>query len=116
MKKLIKKFYYEGELISKEYPSIINEDHFNRLLKLMDDGEIIFGGESNFNKKIIDPTLLESVALDSPLMKEEIFGPLLPLIPIEGLAEANWGYYTVLLKSLRIAKKSFLRRLQVVPV
>ena len=44
MKKWIKTFYYEGNVISSEYPSIINERHFNRLLKLMEDGEIIFGG------------------------------------------------------------------------
>lgn len=63
-----------------QYGRIINERHFDRIMKLMSTGvTVIHGGQSDRNDKYIAPTLLDSVDVDADIMKEEIFGPLLPV-------------------------------------
>lgn len=86
--KSIGRFYNGHPLTHTDYPCIINKSHFNRLLGLMRDGEVVFGGEHNKETLKISPTLLYVNNLDSPLMRMEIFGPLLPIIPFETINEA----------------------------
>lgn len=88
MKVWIKKFYFEDNVISREYGKIINEKHFNRLLAMLDNGQVICGGKSHQDKLIIEPTLMVDVPLDSQVMTEEIFGPLLPILTINNIDEA----------------------------
>ena len=70
-------------LQAKSYPRIVNNNHFNRIKRLMapENGEIFVGGEMSEKDRFIAPTVFTKVDVNSPLMKEEIFGPLLPVIP-----------------------------------
>jgi aldehyde dehydrogenase (NAD+) len=70
-----------------EFPHIINAANMERLKKLMLSGNILFGGEVDDKSKFISPTLLDAVSVDSPLMQEEIFGPLLPVLTFSNITE-----------------------------
>jgi len=88
MQKYITQFYGVSICSNFDYPKIINEKHFNRLLNLMRSGNVVFGGEYNDKTYHIAPTIIEGVTWQSPIMQEEIFGPLLPVIEFENLSEA----------------------------
>ncbi|MGL4392176.1 MAG: aldehyde dehydrogenase [Fusobacteriaceae bacterium] len=85
--KVIKEFYGANPIENNQYSRIINEKHFNRLLSLMSDNNILYGGENDISKLKINPTLLDCVSEESEIMKEEIFGPLLPILEFEDLKE-----------------------------
>lgn len=70
------------------YGKIINERHFNRLTSLMDQSKVLYGGYKNKESLTISPTLIEAT-VDSPIMSDEIFGPLLPLITYKSLEEVK---------------------------
>ncbi|OLS01917.1 aldehyde dehydrogenase [Tissierella creatinophila] len=70
-----------------EFPKIINKKHFNRLNGLIETGEIIYGGKANAKTNQIGLTLMDNVGWDDPIMQEEIFGPILPIIVYEDLNE-----------------------------
>ncbi len=84
----IHKFFGENPQESESLGRIINELHFDRLAAYLKDGDVIEGGQTDREDKYIAPTLLENVDLDSPIMKEEIFGPILPIIEYGNLKEA----------------------------
>ena len=88
IKKYIINFLEKDALNNTDYPRIINEKHFKRLQKLIENEDVVLGG--NFNKDIlkIEPTIVDNVKLDSPIMREEIFGPILPIISFEKIEEA----------------------------
>ncbi|MEU0355525.1 aldehyde dehydrogenase family protein [Streptomyces cyaneofuscatus] len=71
-----------------EYGRIVNERHFDRLTGLLDSGRTVTGGAHDRDTKYIAPTVLADVAPDAPVMGEEIFGPILPLVTVNGLDEA----------------------------
>ncbi|MFE3035000.1 aldehyde dehydrogenase family protein [Streptomyces canus] len=73
---------------SGEYGRIINERHFDRLTGLLDSGRTVVGGTSDRTAKYIAPTVLADVDPESPVMREEIFGPILPIVTVPGLDEA----------------------------
>ncbi|MFF9687234.1 aldehyde dehydrogenase family protein [Streptomyces sp. NPDC014623] len=73
---------------SPEYGRIVNERHFDRLVGLLGSGRAVTGGDHDRDEKYIAPTVLADVAPDSPVMREEIFGPVLPVITVDGLDEA----------------------------
>ncbi|WP_121750635.1 aldehyde dehydrogenase family protein [Streptomyces sp. E2N166] len=73
---------------SAEYARIVNERHFDRLTGLLDSGRVVVGGGSDRAEKYIAPTVLADVAPDAPVMREEIFGPILPIVSVSGLDEA----------------------------
>lgn len=81
MKTAIHEFYGKHPLESADYTKIVNTHHFNRLLKLMEGTEVILGGEYDLEIRKIAPTLVRVPNMDHPIMKEEIFGPILPIIP-----------------------------------
>ncbi len=81
MKEYMKKFY--GENRDKNISRIIDENRFYRILELMESGEFIIGGEADKEKLFIYPTVLDKVSLEDEIMKEEIFGPILPILTIE---------------------------------
>lgn len=83
IKKYITQFYGENPLESIDYPKIINKNHYERILNLMKKGNIIFGGNTDQEKNKISPTLLDNISINDPIMKEEIFGPLLPIIEFQ---------------------------------
>ncbi len=84
----IKLFYGENPLESPDFGKIITKKHFDRLSGLIASGEILHGGRSDESKNKIEPTLLNNVSFDSPVMTEEIFGPVLPIIEYEDLKSA----------------------------
>ncbi|MEU5656365.1 aldehyde dehydrogenase family protein [Streptomyces sp. NPDC047737] len=73
---------------SPEYGRIVNERHFDRLVALLDSGRTVTGGAHDRDEKYIAPTVLADVSPDAPVMREEIFGPVLPVLTVEGLDEA----------------------------
>lgn len=80
MKKQIRKLYGKNPLENPDYVQIINERHFKRLEKLMEQGTVVTGGITNKSQLKIAPTLLEDVTWYDPVMQEEIFGPILPMM------------------------------------
>ncbi|MEG2203860.1 MAG: aldehyde dehydrogenase [Oscillospiraceae bacterium] len=73
---------------SADYPRIIDRAHFDRLVRLIGSGEVLFGGQSDPETLRIAPTLLGGVTFSSPVMQEEIFGPILPILEVGTLEEA----------------------------
>ena len=65
------------------YVRIVNDNAFERITGYFNDGKIIYGGRTDAAERFIEPTLIEDVALDSPLMTEEIFGPVFPVITMD---------------------------------
>ena len=77
----------ENVINSPDYPRIINIAQYNRLVSLLKDGNIIIGGETNEDQLFIAPTLLDNVNLDSKVMQDEIFGPILPILEFDKLTD-----------------------------
>ncbi|MGW5498669.1 aldehyde dehydrogenase family protein [Streptomyces olivaceoviridis] len=73
---------------SEEYGRIVNERHFDRLSALLDSGRVVVGGVGDRATKYLAPTVLADVDPESPVMREEIFGPILPIVTVPGLDEA----------------------------
>lgn len=80
----IKQFYQD----SKQFSRIINETHYVRLLELIDEDKVYFGGHFDTDELYIEPTVLYPVSMGDACMKEEIFGPILPIIPFEKIGQA----------------------------
>lgn len=88
MKKYIVGFYGERPLQDGNYPKIINEKHYNRLAALVEASDVIYGGRMDPDACQIEPTLIQA-DWDSEIMKDEIFGPLLPVVKFSSLKEAS---------------------------
>ncbi len=88
IKSYITHFYGENPQDSSSYGRIINEQHLQRLASYLSGGNIVHGGHVDVKDKFIAPTVLDNVDLNSPLMQEEIFGPLLPIVEYDDLREA----------------------------
>ncbi|MFI6809059.1 aldehyde dehydrogenase family protein [Streptomyces luteogriseus] len=84
----VKALYGSDPAASGEYGRIINERHFDRLTGLLDSGRTVVGGTSDRTAKYLAPTVLADVDPDAPVMREEIFGPILPIVTVPGLDEA----------------------------
>ncbi|MFD3548648.1 aldehyde dehydrogenase family protein [Streptomyces sp. NPDC058655] len=80
--------YGDDPAASPDYGRIVNERHFDRLTGLLDSGRTVVGGGHDRSERYIAPTVLADVAPDSPVMREEIFGPILPVVEVAGLDEA----------------------------
>lgn len=88
LKKTVLQFYGEDPTKSKDFGRIINEFHCNRLKGYLDDnhgGKVILGGQVNLKDRYVAPTLIDSPKTDSKLMKDEIFGPILPIFEFENI-------------------------------
>ena len=77
----IKQFYYNNGKLNKNFMFIVNEKHVERLKGLIDKNKLVFGG--NVNGRQLEPTVLKDVEFDDPVMQEEIFGPIMPIIKYE---------------------------------
>jgi aldehyde dehydrogenase (NAD+) len=89
LKTSIKDFFTGDASASYNYGKIINEKGFNRLIAYLEESTIIYGGNYNAATRYIEPTILENISVDSTVMGEEIFGPLLPLISFTSFEEAK---------------------------
>jgi len=87
LKDTIRQFYGEAAQ-SYDYGKIIHERRFDTLVGYLSQGRIVSGGGHDRSQLFIEPTILESVDPDAPLMKEEIFGPLLPVFTYRSMEEA----------------------------
>ena len=86
--KAVETLYGADPAASGEYGRIINERHFDRLTGLLDSGRTVVGGQSDRTAKYIAPTVLADVDPEAPVMREEIFGPILPIVTVDGLDAA----------------------------
>lgn len=87
MKKVILKFYGREPHLDENHPKIINENHYQRLVDLLINQEIIWGGKQNSLALKIEPTLVDNMGWENPLMQEEIFGPILPILEFEDMEQ-----------------------------
>ena len=77
--------YGKDPLKSPDYGRIVDERHFDRLAALLRDGKAAMGGQSDRVQRYIAPTILQGVGWDAPIMREEIFGPILPVLEFDDL-------------------------------
>jgi aldehyde dehydrogenase (NAD+) len=84
----VDEFYGGDPQVSADYARIVNEPHFHRLEKLLDSGTVAFGGTTDVDTRYIAPTVLTGVKTDDPVMGEEVFGPILPIIAVDSMTEA----------------------------
>ena len=87
LKERINKIFGDDPEASPDYGRIVSEKHFDRISALMDSSKIIAGGGMRRESRFIAPTLMDNVSLDDPVMGEEIFGPVLPVLEYETLEE-----------------------------
>lgn len=88
MKKEIAAQFGEHPLENENYGRIVNRRHFDRLLGLMEERKVVYGGKSDAGALRIEPTVMDGVSFSDPVMCEEIFGPLLPVVTFSSLDEA----------------------------
>lgn len=84
-------FFGDDPKASPDYGRIINEHHTRRLSGLLDEGgweHLVLGGQVDIEERYIAPTILSGVSLDSAVMADEIFGPILPIIAVDSMDEA----------------------------
>jgi aldehyde dehydrogenase (NAD+) len=86
----IKRLYGKHPLQNDDFVRMIHQDHFKRIERLMQDGNIVYGGGTDPEKLRIEPTLIDQVTWEDSIMQEEIFGPLLPVLPYYDLDEVLW--------------------------
>lgn len=88
MARCLQEFYGQDPKQSPDYPRIVNEAHFDRLASLIKPEQVAVGGHLDRSQRYISPTLLSPVEWDDPVMQDEIFGPLLPILTYRSLDEA----------------------------
>ena len=76
----IEKHHKDSAIIKENYLKIINTQNFDRLSKLVDNDKIYFGGRTNREKRFFSPTILQNISFEDEIMREEIFGPILPVV------------------------------------
>lgn len=88
MKLYIKKFYGNAPEKNQDYPKIVNRAHLKRLLQLCKEGRIRTGGSINLKTNQMEPTILDQVPENGKLMRNEIFGPILPVFSFDTIEAA----------------------------
>ncbi|MBO9634455.1 MAG: aldehyde dehydrogenase family protein, partial [Chitinophagaceae bacterium] len=88
LKNAIRQFYSEDPSTDYSYGKIINQRQFTRIQSYLGQGKILHGGKTDSRLMYIEPTIMGDVPLDAPLMQEEIFGPILPVLGFEHASEA----------------------------
>ncbi|MFD7121795.1 aldehyde dehydrogenase family protein [Streptomyces sp. NPDC059922] len=84
----VRSMYGDDPAANPKYGKIVNERNFDRLISFLGDGRVVLGGGSDRAARHIDPTVLADVSPDAPVMREEIFGPVLPIISVPDLDAA----------------------------
>ena len=87
-KRALKSLHGADASKSKHYVRMISDKAFDRVVGYINDGVVRVGGRVDSSQRYIEPTLLDNVAVNSAVMREEIFGPVLPMITIAGVDEA----------------------------
>lgn len=89
LKKQIIKQFGKTPLENKNYGKIVIEKHFQRIVRLIDEKKLVHGGKTNEHTFQIEPTILDNVTWDDPVMQEEIFGPVLPILTYDSIGQAT---------------------------
>lgn len=84
----VREFFGADPLQSPDYARIINTAHFDRLERLLAGGKFLLGGERDREQLYLAPVILDEVRMEDPVMADEIFGPILPVLEYESLDEA----------------------------
>lgn len=79
---------YGDVLDNRGYVRMVNEKHFHRVMGLIDPAKVVFGGRGDPDTLKIQPTVLDNVSPEDPVMQEEIFGPVLPVLTFDRVEEA----------------------------
>jgi aldehyde dehydrogenase (NAD+) len=85
--KAVTALYGDNPAISPDYGRIVNQRQFDRLNQLLDHNKVIVGGETNESDRYFAPTILDNVDWDDPIMADEIFGPILPVLVYDDISE-----------------------------
>jgi aldehyde dehydrogenase (NAD+) len=88
LKESVLSFYGEDPQKSPDFGRIVSDHHFDRLKGLLASGEVYHGGRTDRSDRFIEPTILVNLDSGSPVMQEEVFGPILPVLEVESIAEA----------------------------
>lgn len=88
LKKAVKEFYGDDAKKSRDYGRIISPRHFQRVMGLLEGQKVAYGGTGDAAARYIAPTILTDVDPESPVMQEEIFGPIMPIVCVRSLEEA----------------------------
>lgn len=88
-KNAVADMYGPEPLANPDYGRIVNRKHFDRLLGLMDPAKVVYGGKTEPEALRISPTVMDGVTPEDPVMQEEIFGPILPILTYRTLQEAE---------------------------
>lgn len=80
--------YGKSPLTNRNYGKIISQKHFDRIVSLIDNTKVLYGGKSNKASLQIEPTIMDKVTFDDAVMGQEIFGPVLPVLTYKNLEEA----------------------------
>jgi aldehyde dehydrogenase (NAD+) len=86
--KAVQSFFGEDASASPDYCRIVNEKQFDRLVSYLNDGKLVAGGRYDRAQRYIEPAIMVDVDREAPVMKEEVFGPILPVIGFESDAAA----------------------------
>jgi aldehyde dehydrogenase (NAD+) len=84
----IANFYGADPKASADYARIVSDRHWKRLVGLLGSGTAVIGGEADESTRYLAPTVLRDVAPDAPVMQEEIFGPILPVLTVDNVDQA----------------------------
>ncbi|WP_339364356.1 aldehyde dehydrogenase [Vallitalea maricola] len=87
LKKVITSYYGENIYESPDFPRIVNEKHYNRVSGLINKDKVVFGGETVEKENYVSPTIMDNVTWDDDVMKEEIFGPLIPVLEFDKIKD-----------------------------
>ncbi|MBN2798062.1 MAG: aldehyde dehydrogenase family protein [Deltaproteobacteria bacterium] len=89
LQRTLVQLYGEDPAVSPDLTRVINARHFDRLVGYLSDGDVLSGGVHDRDSLYLAPTLLTGVSPEAPVMQEEIFGPILPILTVSGADEAT---------------------------
>ncbi|MED4206365.1 aldehyde dehydrogenase [Neobacillus mesonae] len=93
LKAAIVELYGSEPLNNPNFTRIVSKRHFERLAAFLNNGEVFVGGKTNPEKLSIEPTVLTRISWDDPIMQDEIFGPILPVLEYSELSEVIEGIH-----------------------
>lgn len=88
LQQTIRHFFGDDPATSPDFGRIVNDRQFERLSQLLSNEEIVIGGQTEPLTRYIAPTILHNVSWDAPVMQDEIFGPILPVLTYQTIDEA----------------------------
>lgn len=87
MQEVLIEFYGEDPISDEKYAHIVSDNHFERLKSFLTNGDVLIGGQHKAEERVIAPTIIDDISWDDPIMQDEIFGPLLPVLEFNELEE-----------------------------